>query len=134
MNLQIIGEPIKLEPPSFDYPQYITNIKISYINKKGKQDIRLLFNPEINKDTRIILSATRPLNKGKRYIDNSQFRQIAIIGDEFKSGCSVLAQYLTVYNYLEEDFYKISFKYREVNRISGISNMERQIVMYKDPE
>ena len=134
MNLVEIGEPLRADPPGFLNPQIFINVRFEYINKDGKADIRMHLGEEIKEDTKIIISATEPLGRGKRKVDDSWYKKIGVVGNEFKSGDSILAQYLQLYKDMKDDFYKICFKYREVHKISGISNFDRTFKMYSEPE
>lgn len=134
LNLHEIGEPPRIYAPNFDYPQYILNMTAQFIKESEPPDIRLDFKTEIQENTRIIIYATHSLKRGQRQVENSWYKKIGVIGSEFKSGDSILARYLRVFDTILPEMYKISFKYREVHKISGISNLERPFVMYSEPD
>ena len=134
LNLLEIGEPIKYDAPKFLYPQYIINVRFEFIKEVGNKEIKLYFDKGLEEDTKIILSATEPMGMGKRRIDDSWYKKICVIGNEFMPGDSILARYLQVYKDMNEEFYKICFKYREVNKKSGISGNIKVFSMYSEPE
>ena len=134
LNLQEIGEaPIK-DAPGQDYPEFLKDVWFEFVNNEGKKDIKLYFKTPIHPDTKVILSATKTLNKGQRYVDKAWYKKIGVIDNEFMSGDSIMAQYLLKYKDMDESKYKIHFEYREVNKKSGITNFARTYKMVLFPE
>lgn len=134
LNLYEIGEPPLILPPVFENPQIYSDIKFEFIKKSKKTDIKLYLNPEIKEETKIILSATPCLSKGKHRVKDSWFKKIKVIGSKFKSGDSLMADYLSIFKTVDKDAYKICFKYREVHKRSGISHFAKNFNMYLNPE
>ena len=133
-NLKEIDEPQITNAPDRIRPQYILDFRFEFVKKGKKRDIIVKFNPKIDEDSKIIIYATHSLMMGQHYVDNAWYKKIAVIDSQFNTENSILAQYLRVFSDIEEDMYKIQFKYREVHKKTGITNLRRTYKMYSDPE
>ena len=133
-NLQEIEEPQIATAPDRIRPQFILDFGFEFVKKGKKKDIIVKFDPKIDDNTKIIIYATNSLMRGQHFVDNGWYKKIAVIDSEFMSGNSILAQYLRVFNDIEENMYKIQFKYREIHKKTGLANPKRVYKMYSDTE
>ncbi len=132
LNLYEIGEPPACDVPHYGEAQKWNDFIFEFISEGKKQDMILHTGTEIEKDSKFILSATHSIKMGHRRLDKSWFKKIDVIDSNFKTGTSILAQYLRIFKKIDKDMYKIAFKYRAVNRISGMSGPEYVFEMYSD--
>jgi hypothetical protein len=129
---QEIGEKISYDIPNITKPQELNDFWIEERIIKGKRDLVLYFEPAIDNKTKVMISATMPLTKGKGYTDRSWFKEIGYIDSSFKPGDSILELYLRKYKRISQDAYKIHFKVKEVDRACGLSHSPKEFRLYLD--
>ena len=121
-NLRNVGLPVIFEAPHNIPPQSFSSFTIESSAENKLLKLNLFIEPEIQKDTRILIFATDHLKYSKRKFKNSWFRLIGYIDSTFKSGDSISSLYVTRFNNLSpvRDT-KIAFRFRPVSVISGLA-------------
>jgi hypothetical protein len=127
-----INEPVILKAPKKVFPKDLIKPEFEIIKDGTLKDIRLHFNKPIHKDTKYIIFATPLMKYGRNSPKDSWFRTIAIIDSTFFSGYSLLNEYLTVFQFLMHDYYRISFRIKPVSKISGLTLPVLQIFSSSD--
>jgi hypothetical protein len=122
-NLKEVGLPVILEAPHNIPPQSFSSFTIESSVENNLLNLNLFIEPEIEKDTRILIFATKHLKYGKRKFNDSWFRVIGYIDSTFKSGDSISSLYLNRINDLTPvTNTKIAFRFKPVSAISGMAS------------
>ena len=121
-NLREVGLPVIFDAPRNILPHSFSSFTVEASVENNLQKLNLFIEPEIEKDTRVVIFATLHLKYAKRKFNDSWFRVIGYIDSTFKSGDSISSLYK---NRLPEltpliDG-KIAFRFRSVSAISGIA-------------
>lgn len=103
-------------------------------NPHTLEDIKVIFEPAIPEDNKVIVYASPMLKYGINSTKKHFYKIIAVIDSEFISGTSILPFYLKAYpNYLSGTF-KIAFGFKHISRISGFPASTIQFIQIPDTE
>ena len=122
-NLTEVGLPISLDPPEKLSVQSFKSFDVQIIPEDNNNDLLLFFKPAIDKDTRIMIFATKDLKNSIFFFRPNRFKLIGYIDSTFKSGDSFLSLYRSIlkFNYKFYDNFKIAFHFKPVSCSSGYS-------------
>ena len=132
-NLFEIGEKIRLDPPQNLKVQNFKSFSVELIQEGYEiKDILLHIKPKIAKDMSILIFATYPVKHGRLFINPDKYCIIGSIDSDFKSGKSILPLYQSVYLNPKDTYFKIGFKFKPVNRESGIPGVMLEYISHSD--
>ncbi len=122
-NLQEIGEPLTKEVKGLTLGvQHIYDIRVELKKFRGKQGLRLFIGDKIDENTKLIVYATHSLGGGIGKPNESWYRKISVLDSKFKSGSYITTDYLKVFKSIEMDKISIYFRFKTVDKISGLAS------------
>jgi len=127
-NLLEVGASPMLNPPKKIFPKIIEEVDIDIIINKKKVDIFLFFKPHIEKNSCIIVYATKPLTPGVNSPKPSLYKKIAVLDSSFISGNSVIKEYCKCFLINNFNFLKIGFRLKPISLLSGLTAQESHFI------
>ncbi len=122
-NLQEIGESIDTKITGVERGvQYINEFRVELNRYRGKPGLKLFFKPDIDKETKLIVYGTPCLPGGRSKPKTSDYRKITVLDNNFKSGTYITKAYLNIFKEIDEEMMSIHFKFKTVNKISGVAS------------
>ncbi len=138
VNMKILDLelPIVRTLPRFTHAQSFNKFDIELVEEGKKQDIILKFEPEIEADTVMKITASGGVKENLTFIHPNLYKRIGLLDSNFKSGDSLMKLYLKYYKKLPERGLKIGFEIEVANGKCGTVNMpiKMNIHLYKLPE
>jgi hypothetical protein len=116
LNIEL---PCIFDPPQKIYPQAITYFDVDIYGTDKLDDIKIHFEPPIDKDTVINIYATSSHSSGVTFVKPCWYRMIGFIDYKFKSGDSILEMYNKRFQGHYYRNSRIGFKLKPISVISG---------------